>query len=144
MDELWRISAYEAVSLIRRGEITPTDLLEVAAARIEAIDGTVNALPIRCFERARAQAFEWTPKRIRAADARSLLGLPVAVKDYNDVGGVRTTYGSPIFAENVAPLSDATVARLERNGAVPIAKSNVPEWAGGHTFNPVFGTTRNP
>jgi amidase len=75
--------------------------------------------------------------------APSLAGLPIAVKDYNDIGGVRTTYGSPIFAKNVPPVSDATVARLERNGAIPMAKSNVPEWAGGHTFNPVSGLTRN-
>jgi amidase len=60
------------------------------------------------------------------------------------VSGVRTTYGSPIYSNHVPSESDATVARLEQNGAIPIAKSNVPEWAGGHTFNPVFGTTRNP
>ena len=56
------------------------------------------------------------------------------------MGGVRTTYGSPIYREHVPSVSDATVARLEANGAIPIAKSNVTEWAGGHTFNPVFGT----
>ena len=70
--------------------------------------------------------------------------MPIAVKDYNDLGGAVTTYGSPIFAENVAQKSDATVRKLESNGAIAIAKSNVPEWAGGHTFNPVNGLTRNP
>ena len=55
-----------------------------------------------------------------------------------------TTYGSPIFADNVAEKSDATVRQLEENGAITVAKSNVPEWAGGNTFNPVFGATRNP
>jgi amidase len=144
MDELCRMTANEAVGRIRRGEIAPCELVEASIQRIEAVDGAVNALPIRCFDRALAQAREWTPERIKSADARSLLGLPIAVKDYNDVGGVLTTYGSPIFAGNVAAASDATVARLEANGAIPIAKSNVPEWAGGHTFNPVFGITRNP
>ena len=72
------------------------------------------------------------------------MDFPLAVKDYNDVSGVRTTYGSPIFADNVPRESDATITLLEQNGAIPIAKSNVPEWAGGHTFNPVFGTTLNP
>jgi amidase len=143
MSELCRLTATETVSLLRRGEIKPTELVEASIERIHLVDGTVNALPIHCFDRAREQA-EKLPSAPPSDDGRSLLGLPIAVKDYNDVGGVRTTYGSPIFADNIAKTSDATVARLERNGAIPIAKSNVPEWAGGHTFNPVFGITRNP
>src|SRR5690606_31258444 len=71
-------------------------------------------------------------------------GLPIAVKDYNDVAGQPTTYGSPIFARNVPAESDLTVRRLEASGAIPIAKSNVPEFAGSNTFNRVFGATRNP
>ncbi len=143
MSELYRLTATECVSMLRNGEIKPVELVEASIDRIEAVDGKVNALPIRCFDRARAQA-EALSSSPPPENARALLGLPIAVKDYNDVGGVRTTYGSPIFAENVPGKSDATVARLERNGAIPIAKSNVPEWAGGHTFNPVFGITRNP
>ena len=139
MTDLCRLTATEAVRLLRRSEVSPLDLVEASAARIEAIDGTVNALPIRFFDKARERAKTW--KR----DPDSLLhGLPIAVKDYNDVAGERTTYGSPIFAEHRPEKSDATVARLEANGANPLAKSNVPEWAGGHTFNPVFGVTRNP
>ena len=57
---------------------------------------------------------------------------------------MRTTYGSPIYSDYVPKNSDATVELLEARGAIPIAKSNVPEWAGGHTFNPVHGVTRNP
>ena len=143
MNELCRLTATEAVSQLRRGEIRPMELVEASIERIQSIDGIINALPIHCFDRAREQA-EKLSSAPPSDDGRSLLGLPIAVKDYNDVGGVRTTYGSPIFADNIAKTSDATVARLERNGAIPIAKSNVPEWAGGHTFNPVFGITRNP
>ena len=77
-------------------------------------------------------------------EKKVLSGLPIAVKDYNDVGGVRTTYGSPIYTDNVPKHSDATVAKLDARGAIPITKSNVPEWAGGHTFNTVNGLTRNP
>jgi amidase len=117
--------------------------VETSIERIESVDGQVNALPIHCFDRARDQAEAFCSSTAPHND-RSLLGLPIAVKDYNDVGGAITTYGSPIFADNIAEASDATVARLERNGAIPVAKSNVPEWAGGHTFNPVFGITRNP
>ena len=143
MRELHQLTATDAVSLLRSGEIKPIELVEASIERIRSVDGEINALPIHCFDRARAQA-EKTSSLPPSDNSRSLHGLPIAVKDYNDVGGIRTTYGSPIFASNVAERSDATVARLERNGAIPIAKSNVPEWAGGHTFNPVFGVTRNP
>ena len=135
--ELVHYSATECVALLKRGEIHPRELIEASISRIEAVDQHVNALPIRCFERAFEQADNYRIDSI-------LAGLPVAVKDYNDVGGVKTTYGSPLFADHIAGRSDATVAQLEKNGAIPVAKSNVPEWAGGHTFNPVFGTTRNP
>lgn len=143
MSEFYQLTATEAVSLLRQGEIQPIELVEASIERIQSVDPEINALPIHCFERARRRAEELSSANLADND-RSLLGLPIAVKDYNDVGGERTTYGSPIFADNVAKTSDATVARLERNGAIPIAKSNVPEWAGGHTFNPVFGITRNP
>jgi amidase len=143
LGELHQKTATEVVELLRRGDVKPTELVSASIKRIETADSITNALPIHCFERAIEQAEHWTDGK-RSDNPRSLCGLPIAVKDYNDVGGVRTTYGSPIFADNVAAKSDATVARLERNGAIPIAKSNVPEWAGGNTFNPVLGTTRNP
>ncbi len=66
------------------------------------------------------------------------------MKDYNDVAGQPTTYGSPLFATNLPAASDTTVLRLTSRGALPIAKSNVPEFAGANTFNPVYGATRNP
>ena len=142
-DQLYRLTATEAVAALRKGELQPTDLIQAAISRIEDVDGEINALPIKAFERAFDQAKKFGGAG-KSDGLGTLAGLPIAVKDYNDVAGVRTTYGSPIFAEHVAERSDATVARLERSGAIPIAKSNVPEWAGGHTFNPVNGLTRNP
>ncbi len=142
-DELWRLSATDAVQALRKGDLRPTELIDVTIDRIEAVDREINALPIRCFDRAYDQA-KSIEKIGPGRDPKNLAGLPVAVKDYNDVGGVRTTYGSPIYAGHVPETSDTTVARLEANGAIPVAKSNVPEWAGGHTFNPVHGITRNP
>jgi amidase len=141
--ELWRLSATDAVAALRKGDLHPHELIEAAIGRIEAVDDAINALPIRCFERAFERAKNGNAAGLRG-DPDGLAGLPIAVKDYNDVGGVRTTYGSPIYADHVPTISDATVARLESRGAIPIAKSNVPEWAGGHTFNPVHGITRNP
>ena len=82
----------------------------------------------------------------RAPAERGLLaGLPVAIKDLNPVAGVRTTYGSPIYADHVPDESDIAVLRIEAAGGVVLAKSNTPEFgAGGQTFNEVFGATRNP
>jgi amidase len=142
MGELWQLPATEAVDLLRRGAVSPLEMVEAAAARIEAVEPRVNALPIRFLEAAREQA-----RAFRAAPAEHpgwLAGLPIAVKDYNDVGGQLTTCGSPIYARHVAAADDRTVATLRSRGAVPLAKSNVPEFAGSHTFNPVWGVTRNP
>ena len=142
-NELIKMSATEAVARLRSKEVSPLDLVEASIQRIEAVDTKVNALPIHCFEQARDQAKSIDVKA-HSANPKSLCGLPIAVKDYNDLCGAVTTYGSPIFADNVAQQSDATVRQLESNGAIAVAKSNVPEWAGGHTFNPVNGLTRNP
>ncbi len=142
-DELIRLTATEAVGRLRSKELAPLDLVEASIARFQAVDTEVNALPVHCFEQARAQAASFDMST-HLANPKSLCGLPIAVKDYNDLGGAVTSYGSPIFADNVADQSDATVRQLESNGAIAVAKSNVPEWAGGHTFNPVNGLTRNP
>ena len=142
MSEIWRMTAVEVHDLLKQRKLSAVEVLESCIGRVEEIDCTINALPETCFNRARALAAEIDKKPSK--DPRNLLGLPIAVKDYNDLGGVRTTYGSPLFKENIPQKSDRTIKRLELNGANAIAKSNVPEWAGGHTFNPVYGLTRNP
>ena len=118
------------------------EMVDAAAIRIEAVEPRINALPIRFLDVARDQARVF--RRKNNDHPGWLAGLPIAVKDYNDVGGQLTTYGAPIFATNIAPRDDRTVALLRANGAIPLAKSNVPEFAGSHTFNPVWGVTRNP
>ena len=138
MSELWRLSATAAVARLKAGEVSPLDLIAAAERRIAEVEPHVNALPTLCFDRARARA-----KLVRRESL--LAGLPVAIKDLTEVAGVRTTHGSPIFANHVSAHSDYLVERLEANGALVIAKSNTPEWGmGANTFNPVFGRTRNP
>jgi len=142
--ELCRLSATDAVALLRRRQVSPIELLDAAAARIEEVEPRVNALPIRFLDAARDVAKRFPPPGADPNRPGWLAGLPIAVKDYNDVGGQLTTFGSPIFADNVATADDITVATMRASGGIPIAKSNVPEFAGAHTFNPVWGTTRNP
>lgn len=141
------LSAANATTLSQKlsnGDISPLELMDATILRIETVNPLINALPILCLEKAREQARAMTVAGRNPDVDGPLWGLPLAVKDYNDLAGVVTTYGSPLFAGNVAQRSDATVARLQASGAIPVGKSNVPEWAGAHTFNPVFGHTLNP
>ncbi len=145
--DLIRKSATEVVGLLRRREVTPLELIDVAAARIAAVEPLVNALPTLCLDRARDHAKRLMERREPEAEAEPgwLAGLPVVIKDLMDVAGVRTTYGSPLFRDHVPATSHPLVRRIERKGGVVIGKSNTPEFgAGGNTFNEVFGRTLNP
>ena len=139
MVELLRLGAREIVAGLRQGEITVDDTLDALQARIAVVDGEINALPTLCFERARERAGE------RDYRDAPLGGIPVAIKDLEDVAGVRTTYGSRVFDRHVPARSDLVVERIEARGGIVYAKSNTPEFgSGGNTFNDVFGATRNP
>ncbi len=140
---LCRLGAVEAVALLKARKVSPLELIDAAEARIEAVDGAVNAFVTRCFDRARRRAA--TLDTTHAAEAGWLAGLPIGVKDLEEVEGVTTTLGSPIYATNVPSRSDLTVQHLESRGGVVIGKTNTPEFgAGAQTFNEVFGITRNP
>ncbi len=145
MQELCRLTATEAVSLLRKREVSPLELVDAAAARIAETEPALNALPILCLDRAREHARRLMAEPPRDTPAHFLHGLPIAVKDNVEVAGVRCTFGSPIFAEHVSATSDPVVEKLEASGAIVIGKSNIPEFAAGNsTFNDVFGATRNP
>jgi amidase len=147
-DELWRMTAVEAVARLRTGEVSPLELVEASARRIAEVEPAVNALPTLCLDRARDHArrmMQGGAAREAAGEAGWLEGLPVSIKDLTDVAGVRTTYGSPLFADHVPAKSHPLVERIERKGGIVMGKSNTPEFgAGGSTFNEVFGRTRNP
>ncbi|MDE2579024.1 MAG: amidase [Hyphomicrobiales bacterium] len=143
MAELIAQSAVEIVELLRLGAITPHDCLDALEKRIAAVESKVNALPILCFDRAREQADALMKKA--PAERGLLRGLPVPIKDLSWVQGVRSTSGSPIFADFIPASSDICVEKIEAEGGIVYAKSNTPEFgAGGHTFNALFGVTRNP
>jgi amidase len=138
-----RETANAIVDKLRKGDVTPLDLLDVLEKRIAEVDGKVNALPTLCFDRARTHAKALMQKK--PAERGLLAGMPIPIKDLTNVAGVRTTQGSPIYKDNVPARSDLLVEHLENNGAVIYAKSNTPEFgAGANTFNEVFGPTLNP
>ena len=140
---LVRETANAIVDKLRKGDVTPLDLLDVLEKRIAEVDGKVNALPTLCFDRARTHAKTLMQKK--PAERGLLAGMPIPIKDLTNVAGVRTTQGSPIYKDNVPARSDLLVEHLENNGAVIYAKSNTPEFgAGANTFNEVFGPTLNP
>jgi amidase len=140
---LIRSTACEVVDRLNSGDVTPLDLLDALEKRISEVDGKTNALPILCFDRARTHAKTLMQKP--AGERGPLAGMPIPIKDLTSVAGVRTTLGSPIYKDNVPASSDILVELIENNGGIIYAKSNTPEFgAGAHTFNEVFGATRNP
>lgn len=141
--DLIRLDATTMVEMLKAGDITPHDAIDAMEERVNEIDNRVNALPTTSFDRARADADRLMKQ---PPENRGILhGLPLAIKDLSNVEGVRSTQGSPIFADYIPDLSDFIVTTIEASGGIVAAKSNTPEFgAGANTFNEVFGATRNP
>jgi amidase len=143
MNELLRMNAVDVVYRLQTGVVSPLECLDALERRISDVNAPVNALVTLCFDRARRHATELMQRPV--TERGVLAGLPVPIKDLTDVEGVRSTKGSRIFADRVAPASDILVKHVEREGGVIYAMSNTPEFgAGAQTFNDVFGITRNP
>ncbi len=137
--------ARDQAEAVRRRAISARELLDLHLERIAALNPRLTAIVSLDEERARAGAAAADDHLARGWPVGPLHGLPFAVKDTHDVAGWRTTYGSPLFADHVPDRDDLVVERIRRAGAVLIGRTNVPEFAAGsHTFNRVFGTTRNP
>jgi amidase len=131
--------------LLRRREVSAREVVSAHVARIEAYDPLINAVITRTFETALTRAAAADDALAAGRPAGLLHGLPVAHKDMADTAGVRTTYGSPLFADHVPQRDALVVQRMREAGAISLGKTNVPEFgAGSHTVNPVFGATRNP
>lgn len=149
MTDLTWVSTRELAHLIATGEVSSTEVTQAHFARIEQVNPTINAIVTIDPERALTEAREADEKTVAARSAGERLpplhGVPMTHKDTHDTAGMRTTWGSPIYAERVPTSDDPLVARMRAAGVITTGKSNVPEFAAGaHTFNPVFGTTVNP
>ena len=133
--------ARRLAQLLRSRKLSATEVVRAFIAQIERVNPKVNAIVTFLPEEAL--------KAAKAADRRKpvapLAGLPIAFKDMLPTKGIRTTFGSPIFAHNVPEADALIVERLRAAGAITLGKTNTPEFgAGSQTFNAVFGATRNP
>jgi amidase len=126
------------------GTLSPVELLDACLSRIAAVNPAVNAVVALAEDEARSAARAAEAAITRGESLGPLHGLPVLIKDTQDTAGLRTTYGSPLFADHVPAADAGSVARLRAAGAIILGKTNTPEWAaGGNTRNPVYGATGN-
>src|SRR5258705_4119135 len=145
MTEPCDLPAVTARALIGERKLSPVELMDSCIRRIEEIDPAVNAVIARSFETAHATARESEAAVMRGDSLGPLHGLPLGVKDLIDAKGLPTSFGSVLFADNIAAEDEAVVAMLKRAGAILVSKTNVPEWgAGGNTRNALHGATGNP
>jgi amidase len=144
-NEICYMTARELALHIRQRDLSAVEVMEAHLHQIERIDPKVNAVVTLLSELALDGARAADAALARGDKVGPLHGLPIAHKDLIPTAGIRTTRGSPIFADDV-PTEDALIVeRLRAAGAITIGKTNVPEFgAGAQTFNPVFGATLNP
>jgi amidase len=139
------MSAVELVGRIRRKSVSASEVMRAHLTRIERVNPKVNAIVTLVAEQALANATRADEAIARGRTLGALHGLPVAHKDLVDTAGIRTTRGSPFYRDNVPTRDAEIVTRIKRAGAVTVGKTNTPEFgAGSHTFNTIFGATKNP
>ena len=138
-------SARDLAAAIRRRELSAREVVAWHLDRIEDVNPRINAIVTLAPEAALAAADALDRRAGAGEPLGPLHGLPIAIKDLEDTAGIRTTYGCAAFAEHVPEEDSLLVKRLRAAGAIVIGKTNTPEFGvGSHTFNAVFGATRNP
>ena len=145
MDEIAALTAVQLLEGYRQRALSPIEVLDALAARIEELDPALGAFTTLCLERAREEAARAETAYRRGENAGPLGGVPIGVKDLFDTAGVRTTYGSPMFADHVPSEDAEAVLRARSAGAILIGKTQTHEFAWGITsVNELMGTSRNP
>ncbi len=145
MNEIFYWNAVELAQAIRRRTLSVREVMQAHADRIAQVNGKVNALVSLQLEQALQAASEADTRLAKGEPAGALYGLPVAHKDSFLTKGLRTTFGSRLHQDFIPDQDSAVVARQRAAGAIIVGKTNMPEFgAGSHTFNKVFGATRNP
>jgi amidase len=139
--DLYTLPAHRLVAMMASGETAAREVVSAFLDRIDALNGRHNAI---VSLRPRDEILAEADAADRAGHRGALSGLPIAVKDVALTRGLRTTFGSRIFADHVPEADEFFVQRLRAAGAIIIGKTNVPEFGlGSHTYNEVFGTTLN-
>lgn len=143
--EIIYTNARDLAKMIRERTLSAREVVEAHLAQIKRINPMVNAIVSLDEERAVAEASKADEMLASGKKVGPFHGLPIAIKDTHHAAGFPTTNGSPIFRDHMATEDDLMVERLRAAGAIVVGKTNVPEFAAGaHTFNEVFGVTRNP
>ena len=144
-DELCFTPATELVDRIQAGDLSPVTVIDAFLERIDRINDQLTAYVTVCDERARSEALEAEQAIQRGEKLGPLHGIPIAIKDLTRVNGVRTTFGSPSFADYVPTADDTVIKRLRDAGAIILGKTNTPEFGRKTvTENSVFGASTNP
>ena len=140
------MGAMELSRAIRSGAVSCVETMSAYLDRIAALNPRVNAVvSLRDPDTLLAEARARDDQLARGEAVGPLHGFPHAVKDLELTAGIRTTFGSPLFRDFVPEQDSLQVGRLKRAGAIIVGKTNTPEFGlGSHTFNDVFGATRNP
>ena len=139
------LSTVEMARLIRTKKLSAREVLTAHLKQIERVNPKVNAIVTLVPELAAAAAAKADEMQARKEPLGPLHGLPVAHKDLLETRGIRTTFGSPLYEDNVPAVDDLVVERMRRAGAIIVGKTNTPEFgSGSQTFNTIFGATHNP
>jgi len=139
------LSTVEMARLIRTKKLSAREVLTAHLKQIERVNPKVNAIVTLVPELAAAAAAKADEMQARKEPLGPLHGLPVAHKDLLETRGIRTTFGSPLYKDNVPAVDDLVVERMRRAGAIIVGKTNTPEFgSGSQTFNTIFGATHNP
>src|SRR5712664_2193907 len=138
-------STIEMARLIRTKKLSAREALAAHLKQIERVNSKVNAIVTLVPEMAAGAASKADEMQARKETLGPLHGLPVAHKDLLETRGIRTTFGSPLYADYIPTEDNIVVERMRRAGAIIVGKTNTPEFgAGSQTFNDVFGATHNP
>ncbi|WP_018790842.1 amidase [Salinispora arenicola] len=145
MPELWMLSATELVRQVRTGQVSSREVVQAHLHRIDEVNPVVNALTAVLDEQALAAA-DAVDQALRCGEEPGpLCGIPVTVKENVDVAGSATTQGIPALRDAIATQDAPHIAELRAAGAIPIARTNMPEFGmRWHTTNGLHGATRNP
>jgi len=143
--ELCYTSATDLTKMIKSREISPREITMGVLERIEAVNPKINAFCTVASEQALKAAENAEVAVMKGEKPGPLLGVPISMKDLTQTKGIRTTYGSRLYENNIPDEDDVLVQRLKAAGAIIIGKTNTPELgAGMNTTNTLFGTTLNP